>query len=228
MLFLHSVLVYCKLLYTSDENRVKFDPDLLDEKKNAIKSISLAHYARIYLIFDEPITLINETSEQQQIIGYVSDTRGEYPIFVVDRSRPNIIVVDVTDDFAQEVENQTRKNETKDEIMNILRKMNLSSPIPEPEDIVISNWSIDPHFLCSWTAFKLGTPPDIIEKVRSPLGRLYFAGESLNKSHYGYTHGAYGSGAYIADKILSEMRDCKFINSGFYIYYVVLIFLRFS
>ena len=204
-----SIGVLQAALNTSDENRLKFIPELPPQKKNAIKNISLAHYARIYLIFDEPIMLTKETSEQQQIIGYVSDTRGDYPIFVVDRRHPNIIVVDVTDDLALEVEDQT-KNKTKDEIMSILRKINLGSAIPEPKDIVISNWSIDPHFLCSWTAFELGTPPDIIEEVRSPLKRLYFAGESLNKSHYGYTHGAYGSGINITNKILSEMRNCKF------------------
>ena len=38
-------------------------------------------------------------------------------------------------------------------------------------------------------------------------GRLYFAGEALNSSHFGYTQGGYGTGVYAAEQILNMTKD---------------------
>ena len=83
----------------------------------------------------------------------------------------------------------------------------------------MSNWSNDPFFRGVWTAFDVGTPLDIIDELLSPVGRLYFAGESLNKSHYGYTHGAYGSGAYVAKEIISEINGKLNLQLFHYFYF---------
>ena len=183
---------------------VTFDPELPQRKKDAILDVPMVYYARVYLIFNDEITFLNRTDDfYQQVIGYVSDDRGYYPVYIHDRHHPNIITVDVTRDLALDVEKQ-EPNKTQDEIMKILREM-YGNNIPDPQHIVVSNWSNDPFFRGVWTAFDVGTPLDIIDELLSPVGRLYFAGECLNRSHYGYTHGAYGSGAHVAMEIISEI-----------------------
>ena len=200
-------------------------PPLPSAKVNAITNVSVVHYARIYLTFNE--TFWNETDDYQQIIGHASGNRGEYPVFMFDRNRPTVITVDVTEDLALEVENQTNCTSTTENIMKILRIIYINKYIPDPVDCVISNWSIDPYFRGSWTAFGVGTPTDIIDQLLTPVNRLYFAGESLNRSHYGYTHGAYGSGAHVANNIISKMK-CKLLAVIYTPYLTIYLFHSFS
>jgi polyamine oxidase len=185
-----------------DDEVVRFDPPLPEDKQKVINLVTLAHYTKIHLMFKE--TFWNETKEIQQILGYASDERGEYPYYILDRNRPNTITVDVAEEMAIEVDNQLEST-TVEEIMVILRKI-YSSDIPDPQNSVISNWSNDPFFRCSWITFGDGVPTDIMDQLLEPVDRLYFAGESLNRTHYGYTHGAYGSGAHVANIILEEIK----------------------
>ena len=176
------------------------------EKQDAINSATLVHYGKIFLIFD--YTFWNETDEDQQVLGYVSDQRGEYPYYILDKNRPNVITLSVAEDLALKVENQP-KADTVNEIMTILRKI-YGDDIPEPTETIISNWSNDPFFRCAWTAFAPGVPIEIFKDLLEPVGRLYFAGESLNETHYGFTPGAYGSGINVAEEIVeSLMKTCK-------------------
>ena len=94
--------------------------------------------------------------------------------------------------------------------MTILRKI-YGNNIPEPESVLISNWSNDPLFYHTWTSFGPGVSFNIFEQLLTPVDRLYFAGESLNRSNYGFTQGAYGSGAYVANNIMDDMQQCEFV-----------------
>ena len=194
---------------------VTFPPELPQPKKDAILSVPMVYYARVFLIFNDDITFLNRTDDSyQQVIRYVSHDRGYYPVYIHDRHHPNIITVDVTGDLALDVEKQ-EPNKTQDDIMKILREM-YGKNIPDPQHIVVSNWSNDPFFRGVWTAFDVGTP---LNELLSPVGRLYFAGESLNKSHYGYTHGAYGSGAHVAMEIISEINGKLNLHSFTILYF---------
>ena len=190
-----------------EEHAVHFEPPLPAAKQNAINSVTVVHYTKISLIFNT--TFWNETDEDQQIIHYASNERGEYPHFTLDKNSPNTILLGVTEDLAIKVENQPVST-TVEEVMVILRKI-YGNDIPEPQNAVISNWSNDPFVRCSWTVFDVGVPEDIVDQLLSPVHKLYFAGDSLNRTQYGYVHGAYGSGADIAHKITSEIKKCEYI-----------------
>ena len=58
--------------------------------------------------------------------------------------------------------------------------------------------------------FELGVPEDIIDQLLRPVDRLYFAGDSFNRTQYGYVHGAYGSGADVAHKITTNIEQCEY------------------
>ena len=96
----------------------------------------------------------------------------------------------------------------QEEIMVILSKI-YGSGISDPKTVLVSNWSNDQFFLCTWIAFDVGVPADIFDQLLSSVDTLYFAGEGFYMSQYGFTQGAYGSGAYVAQEIVAEMKECE-------------------
>ena len=89
--------------------------------------------------------------------------------------------------------------------MTILRKI-FGDNIPDPHTAIISRWPTDPLFLSAYTAYGPGVPASIFDDLLEPVNeRLYFAGEALNSTHYGFTPGGYGSGAHVAKKIIAML-----------------------
>ena len=92
--------------------------------------------------------------------------------------------------------------------MEILSKIFDRDDLPQPETVIISKWNLDPLFLHSYSDYGPGVPESVFEDLLKPVnGRLYFAGEALNRTNYGYTQGAYGTGAYAAGKISVTTND---------------------
>ena len=184
-----------------DKNSVQFEPPLPKWKQDAINNISVVFYAKNYLVFPERFW--NETDEDQQTFGYVADERGYYPYFILDKNLPNTIFVDVVQDLAIKVAEQTQE-ETVNEIMAILKKIFDNDTLPQPETAVISKWHLDPFFRHSYSDYGPGVPESVFDDLLRPVnGRLYFAGEALNRTNFRYTHGAYGTGVNAAEQIVT-------------------------
>ena len=190
-----------------DENSVQFEPPLSKRKQDAIKQITFVTYGRVFLQFET--SFWEATDDPQQLIGHVSNIREYYPAFFILKDNPNVLDFDITGDFAIKVAKQN-VNKTKDELMEILRKI-YGNDIPEPSNVIVSNFSTNPRFLGTYPAFSTGVPDAIFEDLLEPVnGRLYFAGDSLNRTHYGYTHGAYGSGVNVGREVfLSLKANCE-------------------
>ena len=183
------------------QNSVQFEPPLPKWKQDAINNISIVFYGKIFLVFPERFW--NETDEDQQILGYVADERGYYPYYILDKNRPNTVVLDVVEDLAIEVAEQTQE-ETVNEIMAILRKIFDNNTLPQPETVIISKWHLDPFFLHAYSDFAPGVPESVFDDLLRPVnGRLYFAGEAMNSTNFGFTHGAYGTGVYATEQVIS-------------------------
>ena len=188
-----------------DQNSVEFEPPLPLWKQDAINSISPVYYGKIFLVFQTRFW--NETNEDQQALGYVANQKGHYGYYLIHKNRPNTITVDVTEDLALRVAAQTQE-ETVNELMEILSKIFDRDDLPQPETVIISKWNLDPLFLHSYSDYGPGVPESVFEDLLKPVnGRLYFAGEALNRTNYGYTQGAYGTGAYAAGKISVTTND---------------------
>ena len=184
---------------------VQFVPPLPQWKEYALKNITPVHYGKIHLQFERQFW--NEPDkDDQQILGYVSNERGYYPYFIMDKNRPNITTADVTEDLAIKVAKQSEE-ETVNEVMTILRKI-FGDDIPEPRNAIISRWSIDPLFLCTFSVIPPKVSEEIFKELLEPVnGSLYFAGEALNGSNSGFTQGGYGSGVCVAKLLLGEKRE---------------------
>lgn len=181
-----------------DERAAQFEPPLPQWKQDAINSVIPVYYGKVHLVFN--VSFWEETDKDQQILGYVSDQRGYYAYYIVDKHSPNTITVDVAEDLAFKVATQSEEV-TVSEVMTILRKI-FGNDIPEPHTAIVSKWSTDPLFLCAYTDFAPGVPQDLFDVLLRPINdRLYFAGEGLNDTDYGFTHSGYGSGANVAKEI---------------------------
>ena len=187
-----------------DENSVQFEPPLPKKKQDAINEITVVNNLKFFLQFEN--SFWDVTEDPQQVIGYVSNIRGYYPAFIIVKENQNILQFDVTGELALKVANQS-VNMTRDEAMEILRTI-YGNDIPEPSNVIISNFTTNPRFLGTYTTFSPGVPESIFDDILEPVnGRLYFAGDSLNRTHYGFTHGAYGSGVNVGREVFLSFQD---------------------
>ena len=182
-----------------EENSVRFNPPLPGWKQDAIRNAMPVQYGKVRLLFNSSFWNV---TEDQHVLGYVANERGYYAYYILDKSTPNVITVDVAEDLAVRVSNQST-SKTVGEVMTILRKI-FGQDIPEPSSALVSRWSTDPLFRCAYTAYRTGAPEDVFDFLLKPVnGSLYFAGETMNTSEYGYTHSGYGSGAYVAHQLVN-------------------------
>ena len=100
-----------------DENSVQFEPPLPQTKQDAINSITPVHFGKIYLQFEE--SFWEESDATQQTFGYVSDERGHYAYFILDKHRTNTLIINVTEGLAVKVATQSEEI-TVSEVMTIL------------------------------------------------------------------------------------------------------------
>ncbi|PFX17976.1 Polyamine oxidase [Stylophora pistillata] len=171
---------------------VTLEPALPDWKKEAIYKIPLSTYTKIYLKFPKKFWDDNE------YILYVSKDLGRFPVWQ-DLSRPGInsvnsgmLEITVTGAEGRRIEGQSF-NETKAEIMEILRKV-YGEGIPEATDIYYHRWSKEPLTQGAFSDPVVGMTSKDWENIGKNLGRLYFAGEATSEEWYGYMQGAYLTG----------------------------------
>lgn len=65
---------------------------------------------------------------------------------------------------------------------------------------LVSRWGTDPNSLGCYSYDVVGKPTDIYERLRAPLGNLFFGGEAVSMENQGSVHGAYSSGVTAAEK----------------------------
>ena len=184
------------------EPSVHFEPPLPQWKQYAIHSATPVQYGKVHLLFNT--SFWKAADGAQQTFGYVSDRRGYYAYYILYSKHPNMITVDITEELAVHVSTQSEKV-TVHEVMTILRRI-FGENIPDPYTAIISKWSTDPLFQCAYTAYTTGVSETVFDALLRPVNNsLYFAGEALNSSDYGYTHSGYGSGAYVARQISRMM-----------------------
>ena len=74
-----------------EENSVRFKPPLPDWKQGM--TATPVYYGKVHLLFNS--SFWNVTTEDQQVLGYVSNERGYYAYYILDRLTPNVITVDM-------------------------------------------------------------------------------------------------------------------------------------
>lgn len=180
-----------------------FDPRLSSAKVDAINKFSMPLFLKIFLQFDD--TFWQDDRSQYRYIGYASEMRGYYPLFVP-ISDSNILMAIVTSPFS-DVVSQQNEEKTKNEIMAILRQMYNRNDIPNPVNMYIHHWETDPLFLGTYTNTPVGVTRSTHETLARQEGRLFFAGEAASAEYSGFVHGAYFAGSASGNAVGAALRS---------------------
>ncbi|KAE8400591.1 amine oxidase [Aspergillus pseudonomiae] len=186
---------------------VQFDPALPKWKQTAIQKFTMGTYTKIFLQFDETFW-----PPDSQFFLYASPTtRGYYPVFQSlskDGFMPgsNILFVTVVEEQAYRVERQSDE-ETKGEILAVLREMFPDKRIPEPTAFVYPRWNNEPWAYGSYSNWPVGTTLEMHQNLRANVDRLWFAGEATSASYFGFLHGAWFEGREAGEQIAAMLQD---------------------
>ncbi|KAI6146040.1 hypothetical protein BKA82DRAFT_1008577 [Pisolithus tinctorius] len=185
---------------------VVFDPVLPAWKREAISSIEMPVYTKIFLQFEKKFWF--DTG-----VGlYADQQKGRYPIWE-SLDLPDvfpgsgIIFVTVTGDYANYLE-QLNKNITQVqlEVMEVLRRMYPDAP--DPIDIWLPMWGRDPLFRGSYSNWGASFVPEHAYNLSVPVnGHLWFAGEATSVKYFGFLHGAYLEGQNAANNIAACIKN---------------------
>ncbi|KAI0328841.1 amine oxidase [Cubamyces sp. BRFM 1775] len=172
---------------------VQFVPPLPAWKQEAIHSMAMGTYTKIFLQF--PYQFWFDT----EMALYADPERGRYPVwqsldheaFLPDSG---ILFVTVTGEFSRRIESMTDPA-VQTEILSVLRAMFPNTTIPDPLDFFFQRWYRDPLFRGSYSNWPANFLSEHQTNMRANVDeRLWFAGEATSKKHFGYLHGAYTEG----------------------------------
>lgn len=147
------------------------------------------------------------------------DKRGRYvvwqnvnaPGYFPQGTQNNVIMVTATGAFGRRNE-LLSDQEMIEETLSVLREM-YGPDVPEPLDIVVPRWTLDPLFRGSYSNWPLGALDQHHWNLGQPLGGgaswLHFSGEATSADAFGYVQGAWDQGLMAAKAIAACFgRDC--------------------
>ncbi|KAH8114417.1 hypothetical protein DFH11DRAFT_1855604 [Phellopilus nigrolimitatus] len=181
-------------------NDVVFKPSLPDWKQEAIQSITMTTYTKIFLQFPQTFWFNTEMAL------YADKERGKYPVWqsldhVDFLPGSGILFVTVTGDYSKRIEALSDAR-VQSEVLNILRLMFPNTTIPTPTDFFFPRWHSNPLFRGSYSNMPASYVPAHQENLRATVDeRLWFAGEASSEKYYGFLHGAYFEGLNVTNKL---------------------------
>ncbi|KAI2631060.1 putative flavin-containing polyamine oxidase [Hypoxylon sp. NC1633] len=180
---------------------VEFDPPLPRWKREAIEQFQMGTYTKIFLQFEETFW----DRDTQFFLYADNSTRGYYPVWqslsapgFIEES--NIIFVTVVDGQSYRVEQQSDE-ETKAEVMAVIRAMFPDIEIPDPIAFMYPRWSTEEWAYGSYSNWPVGMTLEKHQNLRANVDRLWFAGEATSAQYYGFLHGAWFEGRDVGMRI---------------------------
>ncbi|KAJ7262748.1 hypothetical protein B0H12DRAFT_1104283 [Mycena haematopus] len=179
---------------------VLFEPPLPAWKQEAIQTMSMGTYTKIFLQFDDKFWF------DTQFALYADRERGRYPVWQgldLENFIPGsgIVFATVTGDYSQRIESMSDA-EVQAELLSVLQKMFPDTPIPTPTAFFFPRWFSDPLTRGSFSNWPSGFVSPHHANVRANVGkRLWFAGEGTSRKYFGFLHGAYFEGLDIGNRI---------------------------
>ncbi|KAG2135556.1 hypothetical protein BD769DRAFT_1664708 [Suillus cothurnatus] len=179
---------------------IAFKPALPSWKVEAIQSMVMATYTKIFLQFEEKFWFDTEMAV------YADKERGRYPIWQsLDHVKffpgSGLIFVTVTGDFSLRIESM-QDSDVQEEVMEVLRAMYPNTAVPDPVAFHFKRWNADPLFRGSYSNWPPSFLPGHSGNLRATVDkRLWFAGEATSLKYFGFLHGAYFEGLNAGEEI---------------------------
>ncbi|XP_047159745.1 probable polyamine oxidase 4 [Vigna umbellata] len=174
-------------------NSIEFTPKLPEWKAAAIKDIGVGNENKIALRFDRVFW------PNVEVLGMVSPTSYACGYFLNLHKATGhpILVYMAAGRFAHDLEKLSDES-AADFVMQKLK--NMFPHASKPVQYLVSHWGRDPNSLGCYACDLVGKPDDVYERLRAPLGNLFFGGEAVSMDdHQGSVHGAYSAGVMAAE-----------------------------
>jgi len=177
---------------------VTFEPELPEWKAEAIGYMEMGTVNKVVLTFPKCFW-----NKELHYIGITSKEKGKYNYFLNYKKineHPTLMTF-AFGDFAKEMEKHTNEQVQKDVMAHL--KVMYGKNIPEPTDLLRSQWHSDPFCYGSYTAAVKGMNDEEFELLAENIdGKLFFAGEHTHHTFRGTVHGAYLSGEEVVQEVL--------------------------
>ncbi|KAF8316776.1 amine oxidase [Clavulina sp. PMI_390] len=188
---------------------VVFQPPFPAWKWEAIVSMKMATYTKIFLVFPEKFWSSSE-------MGLYADPhkRGYYPVWQSmdhDGFFPgsHLYFVTISGDEAERIDTMADAD-VQAEIMGVLANMYPNITVPTPVSLTRGRWFSDPLTRGSWSNWPPSFYLEHMHNLRASMhDRLHFAGEHTSLSYYGYLHGAYFEGVERGGQIAGCVKSGK-------------------
>ena len=198
--FLADQVVVTLPLGVLQAGKVRFTPELPQNKQNAIVQLGMGVLNKCYLRFSKVFW-----PTDVDWLEYIPANPGEWTEWVSFKQVANMPIL-----LGFNAANRGREIEAESDqqivasAMQTLRKI-YGVGIPEPGDYQITRWATDPFSLGSYSYTPVNVVPRMRQELAAPLGNaLFFAGEASNEDYFGTAHGAYLSGLRAANEILNR------------------------
>ncbi|KAL2333173.1 hypothetical protein Fmac_014386 [Flemingia macrophylla] len=175
-------------------NLIQFEPKLPDWKVSAISDLGVGNENKVALRFDKVFW------PNVELLGMVAPTSYACGYFLNLHKATGhpVLVYMVAGRFAYDIEKLSDEAAAKF-VMKQLRRMIPNAP--EPVQYLVSRWGTDPNSLGCYSYDLVGKPNDVYDKLRAPVGNLFFGGEAVSVDNQGSVHGAYSAGVLAAENV---------------------------
>ncbi|KAL3527380.1 hypothetical protein ACH5RR_012036 [Cinchona calisaya] len=181
-------------------NLIKFEPKLPGWKLSAISDLGVGNENKIALRFDKVfwpnVELLGITAPTSYACGYFLNLHKA-------TGHP-VLVYMAAGRFAYDLE-KLSDEAAADFVMLQLKKM--FPDAIKPVQYLVSRWGSDPDSLGCYSYDLVGNPSDIYDKLRAPVGNLFFGGEAVSVEHQGSVHGAYSAGVTAAENCRKHLME---------------------
>ncbi|CAI0393810.1 unnamed protein product [Linum tenue] len=188
-------------------NLISFSPPLPRWKTEAIEKCAVMVYTKIFLKFPYKFW---PCGPEKEFFIYAHERRGYYTFWQhMENAYPgsNTLVVTLTNGESKRVEAQSDE-ETMKEAMGVLRDM-FGTDIPDATDILVPRWYTNRFQRGCYSDYPMISNNHEIQKIKAPVGRVFFTGEHTSERFSGYVHGAYLAGIETSQSVVEDIRLLK-------------------
>jgi len=173
---------------------VTWEPKLPAWKEEAVQSMSMGTYTKIFMQFEKKFWFDTE------IAIYADRVRGRFPVWQsLDHENffpgSGVLFATVTGDWSERIEALTDA-EVQAELMDVLHTMYPEmTEIPEPTSILFHRWYNDPLARGSYSNWPASFFQEHHANLRATVDeRVWFTGEHCSQKYFGFLHGAWFEG----------------------------------
>ncbi|KAE9594437.1 putative oxidoreductase [Lupinus albus] len=173
-------------------NLIEFEPKLPDWKVSAIADLGVGNENKIALRFDKVFW------PNVELLGVVAPSSYACGYFLnLHKATGNpVLVYMAAGRFAYDLEKLSDESAAN---FVMLQLMKMFPDASKPVQYLVSRWGTDQNSLGCYSCDLVGKPTDVYDKLRAPLGNLFFGGEAVSMDNQGSVHGAYSAGVMAAE-----------------------------